>query len=281
MSWLIYALLSATLFAAGALVSRVISVDSSYPRAYSVMFGFISSVLVLFLFLTQPITFHQLPLYVILLTFVATLCYGLGDRLSFFLSKHIEASLLTIIDKLTPVVTFVASLVFLGEALTAKKLIAVILIIVGNVIVVYKSTLIKINKAFFLALLVAVCVGIALTIDKRVSTSYPLPFYTLINFFMPAVYNISLPPLPVKALAYEFKHAFWRVALFSIITVTAYFCVLKALSLGEASKVVPVQSSSTIIIVLAGVFFLKERTHLRRKFIAGICVFIGVVLLGT
>ena len=71
-------------------------------------------------------------------------------------SKSIEASLVTIIDKITPVVTFVASLIFLGESFTWLKLVAVVLILMGNLLIVYRSATIKFNVPFVLAVLSAV-----------------------------------------------------------------------------------------------------------------------------
>ncbi|GAC1631189.1 MAG: hypothetical protein NVS4B11_31340 [Ktedonobacteraceae bacterium] len=279
MLWLIYALLAAMLFATFALLARIISIDGTHPRAYSVIFGWSSAAFSLILFVVEPFAFRPIASVVLVLTLVATVCYGLSDRLLFTVSKSIEASLLTIIDKLTPVVTFVASGIFLGEGFTLKKLVAVVCILLGNLLVVYKSTVIKFDRAFFLALFAAACLGIGLTIDKRISIAYALPVYAFINFFVPSLYNIFLPPLACGTIAREFKGAFWKITLLAAMSVLGYYFTLKAFSLAEASKVVPIMSSSTILVVLAGAIFLKERSQLGRKVIAGICVCAGVVLL--
>ncbi|GAC1356258.1 MAG: hypothetical protein NVSMB38_37630 [Ktedonobacteraceae bacterium] len=279
MLWLIYALLAAMLFATFALLARIISIDGTHPRAYSVIFGWSSAAFSLILFVVEPFAFRPIASVVLVLTLVATVCYGLSDRLLFTVSKSIEASLLTIIDKLTPVVTFVASGIFLGEGFTLKKLVAVVCILLGNLLVVYKSTVIKFDRAFFLALFAAACLGIGLTIDKRISIAYALPVYAFINFFVPSLYNIFLPPLAFGTIAREFKGAFWKITLLAAMSVLGYYFTLKAFSLAEASKVVPIMSSSTILVVLAGAIFLKERSQLGRKVIAGICVCAGVVLL--
>ncbi len=281
MLWLVYSLLTALFFAIFALLSRVISVDSKNPRAYSVMFGVSSALFSLLLFTLEPFSFKPVSWLVLILTLVATICYGLSDRLLFTVSKSIEASFLTIIDKLTPAVTFVASCIFLGESFTLQKVVAVMLILLGNLLIVYKGTTIKFDKAFFLAVFAAVSIGIGLTIDKRASIAYALPVYAFINFFVPALYNIFLPPLPFSTIAREVKGALWKIALLAAIGVLGYYFTLKSLSLAEASKVVPIISSSIILVVLAGAIFLKERSHLGRKTIASICVCIGVVLLSV
>lgn len=281
MLWLTYALLAALLFAMFALLSRVISINSAHPRAYSVIFGLSSATCSLFLFIVESFSFRPISTIVLVLTVAATVCYGLSDRLLFTVSKSIEASLLTIINKLTPVVTFVASLVFLGEGFTLRKLVAVVFILLGNLLVVYRSTVIKFDTAFFLALFAAACLGIGLTIDKRVSIAYALPMYAFINFFAPVLYNTFLPPLALSTITREFKGAFWKIALLAAISVLGYYFTLKAFSLADASRVVPIMSSSTILVVLSGAIFLKERSQLGRKLLAGIYVCIGVVLLSV
>lgn len=281
MLWLVFALLAALLFAIVALLSRVIGIDSAHPRAYSVIFGFTSGVFALFLFVVEPFSFRPVSATVIVLTIVATLCYSFGDRVVFVVSKSIEASLVTIIDKLTPVVTFVASLIFLGESFTWLKLVAVMFILLGNLLIVYKSAAIKFDVPFLLAVLSAVVLGIGLTIDKHISVAYALPVYAFINFFAPALYNTFLPPIGFSTVIREARVAFWRIAVFAVASVLGYYFTLKAFSLADASRVVPIMSSSTLIVVLAGAIFLKERTHLGRKLIAGLCVCVGVVLISV
>ena len=154
-------------------------------------------------------------------------------------------------------------------------------ILLGNLLVVYKSTVIKFETPFFLALFAAACLGIGLTIDKRISIAYALPVYAFINFFAPALYNTFLPPLSFRTIAQQFKGVYKSIALLAAISVLGYYFTLKAFSLADASKVVPIMSSSTILVVLAGAIFLKERSHLGRKVIAGVCVCVGVVLLSV
>lgn len=281
MLWLVYALLSAFLFAITALLSRVVSIDSAHPRAYSVIFGCASSVFALFLFLVEPFSFRPLSTIVIVLTIISTLCYSFGDRVLFFVSRSIEASLVAILDRLTPIVTFVASLVFLGESFTWLKLTAVVLILLGNFLIVLRNTKVKFDLPFFMALLASVAVGIGLTIDKRVSIAYAFPVYTFINFFGPTLYNTFLPPIGFRTVVREAKIAWRGILLIAAGNVVSYYFVLKAFSLADASRVVPIMSSSTLIIVLAGAIFLKERSHVGRKLVAALCVCVGVVLISV
>jgi drug/metabolite transporter (DMT)-like permease len=168
-----------------------------------------------------------------------------------------------------------------GENITLKKVLAILLIVLGNLLAVYKNSAIKFNRGFALALIATVCFGLALTIDKRASVAYSLPVYSFITFFVPALYNVSLPPLPFNIIICEFKRAPWKMLLLAALSVLSYYFTLKAFGGADASKVIPIVNSSTIFVVLAGAIFLNERSHLNKKVIAGICVIIGILLLNS
>lgn len=279
MLWLAYAFLAiifATLFA---LLARILGIRSACPRAYTVIFEVSSALFSLVLIIIEPISFRPVSILILGLTLVSTICYAASDRLLFLVNKSFEASSLSIIDKLIPVVGFLASALFLEEGVTLKKAIAVLLIVGGNLMVAYKNATIKLNKNFALALLATVCFGLALTIDKKTSASYSLPVYSFITFLVPAFYNTFLPPLPLKMLVKEFKNASRSLFLLSAMSVLSYFFTLKAFETAEASKVIPIVSASTMLIVLSSAIILNERSHLSKKIIAGISVGIGVFLL--
>ncbi len=281
MFWFVYALLAVGFSTMFALLSRIISINSQYPRAYSVIFEVSAALFSLLLITTEPFSLHTLSWSILFLTFLTTLCYGVSDRLLFFVNRSLDASSLTIIDKLASIVTFVTSVYLLGESITLRKLIAVSLIIGGNLLVVYKSSVIKLNRGFVLALIAATCFGLASTIDKRASTAYSLSTYSFITFFVPAIYNMFFPPLSLSIVVYEFKRASWKILLLAALSTLAYYCTLKALRGAEASLVIPIVNSSTIFVVLAGMIFLKERSHIDKKIIAGLCVVIGIFLLSS
>jgi uncharacterized membrane protein len=115
MLWLVYALLAVSFSTIFALLARIIGMSSQHPRAYTVIFEVLSALFSLLLITIEPLSLRPVSGTVIVLTILTTLCYGVNDRLLFFINKSIEASSLTIIDKLVPVVTFLASFFCLGK----------------------------------------------------------------------------------------------------------------------------------------------------------------------
>jgi len=58
-----------------------------------------------------------------------------------------------------------------------------------------------------------------------------------------------------------------------------YALILKALSLGPSSNVIPITNSATPFVVLFGVIFLGERSNLLRKFTSGFITLIAIYLM--
>lgn len=281
MNWLFYSLLSAIFFTIYALLSRILSLKSQNPRAFSVIFGTFAGLFSLILFIIKPFQFEFPTLTIVLLTILSTIFYSIYDRFQFYAYKYLEASVVIIVFTIIPVVTFLASLLFLGEGVTFIKLIAVSLIVGGNILVAYKNNVIKLEKGLLFALISASAIGLALTVDKKASSAYPILLYPALVYLIPALYNLTIPPMPLTTIKNELRLSSWKVAVLSALNLAAYYCVLKAFQIAEVSKVIPVSNSSTILVVLAGVVLLNERSHIIRKMIAAGLVFIGVVLINN
>jgi uncharacterized membrane protein len=59
----------------------------------------------------------------------------------------------------------------------------------------------------------------------------------------------------------------------------AYYFLLRAFALAEASKVIMIYSTQTVLVVLSGIVLLAERDYIVRKILAAFIVFIGVLLI--
>lgn len=281
MDWLFFAFIPAILFTIYNLLSRVISVNSKNPRAFAVVYSLVGAAVVLPFLIFQLGSLKSVPTEIILLTFIGTIFYGIFDRFQFFASREIEASTLAILYRLTPIATLIASVVFLSEKATTDKVLGTVLIILGNIIVVAgrKST-IKFNRGLVFALISAITLGLAYTVDKKASIFYPLAIYTFIQYFFPPIYNLSIPPLSFKILRDEITAASWRIWALGLVSIGGYYSLIYAFSKADVSKVVPISTTSSILTVIAGAIILKERTNMVKKIIAVLVAFAGVLLIG-
>ncbi|HCM37979.1 TPA: hypothetical protein DIS61_04985 [Patescibacteria group bacterium] len=129
-----------------------------------------------------------------------------------------------------------------------------------------------------LALMCALLMGTAWMLDKPASRGLPASIYSFAVWTLPLIF-IAFPKIPLTALKKEMRIGSWHVVLMAFLNVFGYIIQIKALSLGDASRVIPITSSASILTVLGGIFILKEKTSIGRKIFAGILGFVGVILL--
>jgi len=281
MTWLYLSLGSAICYACLGIFSRIISVDSKNPRALTLAFNLVSVMMAVVLFLlTGSYKKISLPtqteawIYFL----IAAFFYGMFERLRFYATKSLNASVYSIIGNLSVVVAFFLSLFLYKETLTLLKSVGFILILVSLFLVVERKKSKISLKGILIGVIASICVGIGWGLDKKG-----------VIFFSPETYNILLwtapiivlyfPNIKIKDIKIEFKKFSWKIVLLSFFNFTGYFLGLKALFLADATKVIPITQSSTIITVIAGIFFLNEKSNLFKKILAGIIAVVGVFLL--
>ena len=276
---LIYAMLSAVLWAAYGLLARGLSVRSDSPLAFSVLYMFFGALFSLPFLVIAPGEFQGITKTVLAATFIMTVLYGIVDATQFFARKYLEASRMTVLFQLTPLITFAASLLLLNESVTPGKLAGVGFIMGGNLVAVYKHGGNVTPRGLAWALTAAIALGLVYIADKVAFSHYPLGFYMTISYLVPALYILFFVRDRLTSLRNEWQLASWRIPILSLLSVLGYYFFLKAFSLTEASVVVPVAFTSTILIALGGIILLHERSSIIQKLIGAVFVFIGVNLL--
>ncbi|KKR18316.1 MAG: hypothetical protein UU65_C0002G0249 [candidate division CPR2 bacterium GW2011_GWC1_41_48] len=281
MNWLFLSLLTAFSFAATNLVMRVLSVNSENPRAFSFVANLWGACLAILIFFSLP---HKSQITasknIILLIILASIIYGIVDRVQFYARKHIEASTFAILFRTTLIITFLSSIIFLKEPFTLNKLMGTLLVLVASILVSYKNSKIVIEKKYLLlTLLCSTALGFGWIINKMVMNSGFSPLFFNVILWAGVLPIIYLPSIPLKDLKRELSLGSWKLPLLAVISATGTYAQLIALTLADASKVIPVSSTSTVLTVLGGVILLKERTNLTKKLIAGGIAFLGVILL--
>lgn len=277
------ALAAAILFAIYGLLSRVLSVKSDDPLAFSVIYGFFSAIISIFVFGMGTAGFAGVTAFVVLITFLSTIAYGVFEATQFFARKYVEASRSTVIFQIAPVVTFFASIILLREGISLVKLLAAGLIVVGNIIALYRHGGRVSKSGLILTISAAVALGLAYVADKVASPNYPLGLYMAITYFLPALYVLiiflALRQNRISRLKNEITNGTWKLPFLSAVSVAGYYMLLKTLGVAQASVAVPIIFSQTILVVLGGIFILKERSNIFEKVIGALLVFVGVVLL--
>ncbi|OQY65521.1 hypothetical protein B6D29_03760 [Microgenomates bacterium UTCPR1] len=283
MTWFYFSLISAVGYALVSLLSRVIAVESDYPRELSVVFNLISGTIALLIFFVSSgyVNFN-LPkdpqAYIYL--FVILLFYGLYERFRFKTSKYLEVSTQGTLNNIFIVVAFVIALFIYSEVITADKILGFIFVLVGILLVTVNKSK-KINSmGLFYGVLANVSVGIAWSLDKKGISYFNPDLYNLLVWVAPIIVVSFFPAIRLSIVKKIIRKDFKQISLISFLNVSAYLFNLKALVVGgEVTKVIPIVQTSTIITIILGIIFLKEREHIVKKIVAGLIAIIGVFLL--
>lgn len=283
MSWQLYTILSLLCLVFFNLLNRVVAVKSENPRAGSFVFNVYGALLALVLFVVTSAEFSisqflSLSPFLLLLVVCSIVMYGGYERLQYSVKKNINASTTAILFRMSTMFSFVLAIVFLRESITLVKVLGVCCILFANIFLSWKNVNLKIDRFFWLAILCNVFLAVAWTLDKRLSGAVNTTFYSLLIWAGPLPL-IFFPKLPLADIKKEIELGSWKTGLMALLNVAGFFFQIKAMTLAEGSRVIPIISSSSILVVLLGTWLLKEREHPWKKLIAGVAATIGVILL--
>lgn len=281
MNWFIFAVGAIFFFAAQDILMRVLAIKSDHSRVFSFVFNLWGAFFAFIAFVVQGGSFSeifQVPASTLWLIAIGVLFYGVYERVQFIARKGIDASSLTVIYQLSPVIGFLGALVFLGEHLTPIKLVGTILAVGASLLLVYKNPRLRMSRPVLYAFICAILLGIASVVDKPASAHLPSTLYSFLIWVLP-LFIIAFPRIEKKQFLKEFRIGGWKVAFTALLNVVGFMCFIQALTLTDASRVIPIIYTSSIFTVLGGIFILGERDHISRKIIAAIIAFIGILLL--
>ena len=281
MTWLYYSLGAAVSFAFLNILSRVLTVESKNPRAFSIVFNIICIIMSLILFIAVGsykvfLLPTRIDAWIYLL--IASFFYGLNERFRFLISKILEASIYSILSNITVIMAFFISFFLYKETLTTAKLLGSILILFSLLLVSeLKKTKIS-SKGIFLGVVTSIYLGIAMSLDKKGAIFFNPETYNVLLWAVPFIV-LYFPGIKIKEIKAEFKQFSWKIILLAFFNFVGFYLGLKAFILTDATKVIPVIQTTTLMTVIAGIFLLKERSNLFKKILAGIIAVLGVFLL--
>lgn len=282
MTWFYYAAGAVALFTTLNLLQRVLATKSEDERSLAILFNTLAATIaIIVFFLTGSYSHFRLPTtpwaYISLL--VASFFYGMFERGRFYAAKQLDASIFSTVLNVSVVVAFVCAIFIYSEALTLKKVIGAVAIFVALFLVSYNKTKSKTSlKDILFGVIISVSLGLGWVLDKKGTQYFNPDTYSIMLWTVP-LFFIYFPKVNFQKIKREFKLSSWRVVLLSFINVIGYLFQLKALSLQEATRVIPIIQTSTLFVILLGIILLNERDHLYKKILAGIIAVAGVYLL--
>lgn len=209
----------------------------------------------------------------------ACIFYAVNDRLQTTGRKHLEVSVVSILNQLSTVLLIMFGLFIFKEDFVLLRFLGAGLILMGNISLLYKGGKFEVNKyvgVMFLAILAFV---VALSIDIDISSNFNLPIYISLTLLVPASIIGMTEKIKIREVINEFKTGNKK---YYITTGVAWglciFFQLRAFQFGRVTTIVPLQATSVLINVLVAYFLLGEKSNSLKKVVAAILVMVGVYL---
>lgn len=209
--------------------------------------------------------------------------YAAASMLYFTSLKHIGMSQVKILEASKVFWILLGGFLFLNEAITLRKIFAIFFVFLAIVLVSFeRKKIFSFSIYSFYMLAAAILFGIGALLDRFLVNHFSVISYQFFNFLLPSIFVFLLKPNKLELLPgfLKNKEIMSKLALNSLAFFAGFNAIFMAYKVGgEASRVDPILEAQTVIIVILGALFFKERTNLLKKFIASLLVVAGVVLI--
>ncbi|KEJ02037.1 EamA family transporter [Clostridium botulinum] len=283
--WVLFAFASAFFAGITAILAKIgiRNTDSNLATAIRTIIILIFSWLMVFIVGSQNLIYQisgQSLLFLILSglgTGASWLCYFKALQVG-------DVNKVTPIDKSSIVLTMILAFVFLGEKITWIKFIGMCAIGIGTYMMITKKEVeikeISDNRWLFYAALSAVFASLTSILGKvgisGIESNLGTAIRTIVVLIMAwVVVFVSKKQGEIKNID---KKSWLFICLSGITTGSSWLCYYRALQIGPASVVVPIDKLSIVVSIAFSYFILKEK--LTKKSFSGLAIIvIGTLLL--
>ena len=282
MNWFVYSLAAAALTAAYQLLSRALLKD----KGDSLAFAFVTTVfgtLVLIFFLPWEKPVYSFSPILIAIFLGLGLIYALDDWLFIKARQLEEASKVAIAIQSNHFWSLLGGLLIFGERMTAAKLLGVSLIVLANLAVLWQGGRLRPSRGFLLGLLGIFVFVVYSFVDKALLETFSPNLYKALLLSIESVWLfLALGNRRFSRSLSEIKLQGWSIMIVGPLLSVALLLVARAFQAGgEASRVLPVLSLSTVLVTLGGVAFLGEKSGRTKKILASFVALLGALLINS
>lgn len=258
---------------------KVTTKSSKNDGALTVLLQFLSGLIVL---LFVPLFKFQFPTNykTYLLLGIACIFYAIADRINTTARRGLEVSIYSILGQLSTVFLILWGIIFFKETIVLKKIIGALLILIGNILVIYKKGKFEFNKYIIYSILGNLALSIGISVDVGISDKFSMPIYVSATLIVPSLMILLANRIKISDVIYEYKTGNKKSILLVVVSWgIAMVTYLKAFQYGNVTTIAPIASVTTILNVFISYFFLKEKNSLFKKVFAALLVILGIVLI--
>jgi len=282
-TWLPLILLAILIASSNTLLHRVLLRDEqSDPYAQSMTFFGIGGTIALLFAALHPGGFqYHLSASQLLLFLPLTACATIGPVLYFTALQRVEASETTIVYQAGHKFwTVLGAFVFLGEAVTANKVLGAVAVVLGITIAVSGRHEFRYSRGVLLVVVATVFYSamdlLSFFLDRSVD---PISLIVYVCY-LPVLALLVTRPQTLQHLRFYFTRR--RAACITVLGMNdtlGTLCVFYAYRIGRnAAQIDPLLGMTAIISVVLAIVLLREREHLAGKLLGALVTMVGAVL---
>lgn len=258
---------------------KIATKSSKDDGALTVLLQFFGGIIVL---LFIPLFKFNIPTNISTYVMLGIACifYAIADRVNTTARRGLEVSIYSILGQLSTVFVILWGLIFFKEELVIKKIIGALLILFGNVAVLYKKGKFEWNKYILFSLLGNLALSIGISVDVGISDKFNMPIYVASTLIVPSLILLVFERIKIKNIINEYKNG--NKMAINIVCLTwgiMIISMLRAYQYGSVTTIAPLCSVTTILNVFVAYFMLKEKDNMFKKILAAIIVILGIVLI--
>ena len=211
---------------------------------------------------------------------IACIFYAITDRVNTTARRGLDVSTYSILGQLTTVFLIIFGVIIFKETIIFKKMIGAVLILAGNVIVLYKKGKFEFNKYVVYSLIGNLAMSIGVSVDVGISDQFNLPIYVSSTLIIPALMVFLFERAKLKDVINEYKDGDKKaIYLVGSSWGLMILTMLRAYQFGSVTTIAPIASVTTILNVFVAYFLLKEKSSLLKKVLAALIVVLGIILI--
>jgi len=209
--------------------------------------------------------------------------YSACMALFFHALKLIEISQVETVATTRSIWAMFLGVIFFQEALSLSKFIGVLLVFFGLAVIYWeKGKFQGFRKPHLYTLAYAFLISCAYALDKYALYYFSVVMYQVIIYIIPSFIIVIFRPGTIKKIQplVKAQKSTWLILLCCCFQMVSTLALYRAYQVGgEYSVVGPLTQLTTVLTIIIGIIFLKERWQLKRKIIGISLAIIGVVFI--
>ncbi len=278
MLWFIYALIAAITSGIKGVLTRFVVKDHDI-----LSYGFLFNILAATFFIPLMIMEFSLPesLYAWEVAGLGIALWTVVSLIGFKATQLVEISLKDSLGQIRLIFLLIMSSIFLSEPMTSTKIIGTLLILFGTIVLTYKGKIFgKItDTGIQLTLVASFLMAVTAIVDKVALSYWNVPTYSFVAFFFPGLIMGAFTLKRVDKLSRMIKKKLLPTIMASLLIVVSAYFMFRSYQLTDVSNVFPILRLSTLVGVLGGIVFLRERKDVPKKIFGVLVMIVGAILI--